>query len=193
MLKIIGIYKITSPSGKIYIGQSWNIKRRFARYKCGDCKKQSAIYRSFLKHGTKNHTFEIICELSEDITQEVLDRYEVLYWQAYKDCGIKMLNSKDPGNGGKWTEEAKERIRGANNHNFGKKRTQEKTKGKNNPSFGKVGELSPRHKLTEIEAIEIKIKYKPKIYSSCKLAREYNVTSQTIFDIVNGKSWKHLK
>ena len=27
MAVTIGIYKITSPSNKIYIGQSWNIKR----------------------------------------------------------------------------------------------------------------------------------------------------------------------
>ena len=28
-----GIYKIISPSNKIYVGQSWNIEKRFKKYK----------------------------------------------------------------------------------------------------------------------------------------------------------------
>jgi hypothetical protein len=31
--KIIGIYKITSPLGRIYIGQSRNVQRRMERYR----------------------------------------------------------------------------------------------------------------------------------------------------------------
>ena len=30
---VVGIYKITSPSGKIYIGQSIDIQKRFKHYK----------------------------------------------------------------------------------------------------------------------------------------------------------------
>lgn len=32
MLKV-GLYAIISPSGKVYIGQSYNINRRFREYK----------------------------------------------------------------------------------------------------------------------------------------------------------------
>jgi hypothetical protein len=32
-IPIVGIYKITSPSGKVYIGQSINIERRIKEYK----------------------------------------------------------------------------------------------------------------------------------------------------------------
>jgi len=35
---MIGIYKITSPSNKVYIGQSINIEKRFKSYKRYDCK-----------------------------------------------------------------------------------------------------------------------------------------------------------
>lgn len=38
---MIGIYKITSPTGKIYIGQSKNIPDRIKRYKGLRCKKHS--------------------------------------------------------------------------------------------------------------------------------------------------------
>jgi group I intron endonuclease len=59
---MIGIYKITSPSNKIYIGQSTNIKKRFASYLYKNCKSQTKLYNSFLKYGVENHKFEIICE-----------------------------------------------------------------------------------------------------------------------------------
>ena len=59
--KIIGIYKITSPSGKIYIGQSLDIHYRWnVQYFKLKCKSQTKLYESFLEHGVENHTFEII-------------------------------------------------------------------------------------------------------------------------------------
>jgi group I intron endonuclease len=58
---MIGIYKITSPSGRIYIGQSINIKRRFKEYNSRLGKGQLLLNRSFLKYGVENHIFEIIC------------------------------------------------------------------------------------------------------------------------------------
>lgn len=60
--KNCGIYKITSPSGKIYIGQSKNIARRFNTYKNSlyRVKNQIILYNSFLKYGAENHQFDII-------------------------------------------------------------------------------------------------------------------------------------
>jgi len=62
-----GIYKITSPNNKIYIGRSVNIKRRFSDYKRLGCKAQTLLYMSFLKHGVESHCFEVIeyCEISK--------------------------------------------------------------------------------------------------------------------------------
>ena len=56
---MIGIYKITSPSGKIYIGQSKNIEKRFKAYYKKLGKNQPRLYRSFKKYGIKQHNFEI--------------------------------------------------------------------------------------------------------------------------------------
>jgi group I intron endonuclease len=58
----IGIYKITSPSGKIYIGSSKNILRRFYLYRLLRCHQQIKLYHSFIKYGVNEHVFEIICE-----------------------------------------------------------------------------------------------------------------------------------
>jgi group I intron endonuclease len=107
---LIGIYKITSPSGKINIGQSWDINKRKYKYETLRCQNQRHLYHSLLKYGWKNHKFEIIHEFPEDITQSVLDNYEIVYWEMYKNCGIEMLNIKEPGRGGKHSEESKKRM-----------------------------------------------------------------------------------
>ncbi len=60
-MKIIcGIYKITNPKGRVYIGQSVDVRQRVYRYKMGHCESQSRLHRSILKYGWDKHKFEII-------------------------------------------------------------------------------------------------------------------------------------
>ena len=75
---IIGIYKIISPSGKIYIGQSINIHKRWSAYKNIKYVKQPRISNSVLKYGIENHKFEII----EECSLEDLDTRET-YWKQH--------------------------------------------------------------------------------------------------------------
>jgi group I intron endonuclease len=85
---MIGIYKITSPLGKIYIGQSIDIDYRFYVYKKLKCKQQLRIYNSFLKYGVDNHVFEVIEECSVEFLNE-----KERYWQDYYNVlGKKGLN-----------------------------------------------------------------------------------------------------
>lgn len=56
------IYKITSPSGRIYIGKTVDFKSRMSSYRCGHIKKQKLINGSILKYGFENHLVEIIDE-----------------------------------------------------------------------------------------------------------------------------------
>ena len=48
-----GIYKITNPNGKIYIGQSTNLLMRINAYK-NPRKDQPKIYASLKKYGYQN-------------------------------------------------------------------------------------------------------------------------------------------
>lgn len=73
--KIVGIYKIVSPSGKVYIGQSGDIDKRFKTYSNLQCKGQTLLYKSFIKYGVENHQFEIIHKLPKDVDQPILDSY----------------------------------------------------------------------------------------------------------------------
>lgn len=110
MKKTIGIYKITSPSGKVYIGQSWHIIHRWADYGKKTTKSQRHLHFSFNKYGKKAHDFQILHELPPDVEQEVLDRYEQLYMDLYRDAGFVLMNCKEAGAKGKLSEETKRRV-----------------------------------------------------------------------------------
>lgn len=142
-----GIYKITSPSNKVYIGQSWYLDKRISYYKNLPSKSQRRIYNSIMKYGWEKHKFEIIHELPLDATQEVMDRYEILYWELYKDCGVEMLNIRNPGKGrgnGGYSEETKLIMR---NNNLGKKLSKETRLKLSKAHKGKVFSKETREKL----------------------------------------------
>lgn len=62
-----GIYKITNPIGRIYIGQSKDITKRWLQYQNYNCKNQIKLYNSLKKYGHINHKFEVIeeCKINE--------------------------------------------------------------------------------------------------------------------------------
>lgn len=115
-IPIVGIYKITSPSGRVYIGQSWNIRKRWNEHKWPKSKSRGIIKleNSIKKYGFAAHTFEIIHQLPADVDQSVLDTYEILYTYQYKSIGVPMLNIKIGGRGGKHSEETKAKLKISN-------------------------------------------------------------------------------
>jgi len=84
--KNIGVYMIKSPTNKIYIGQSRNLKKRITSYKNMNLrnKKQSGIWNSLIKHGSLNHTYEILelCKL-EDLN--IRERYYQEFYNSVRD------------------------------------------------------------------------------------------------------------
>lgn len=86
---MIGIYKITSPTGRVYVGQSVNIENRWTHYKLLDCEDQPKLFSSFKKYGVENHNFEVKerCELDE------LNKRE-RYWQEFYNVIEEGLNCK---------------------------------------------------------------------------------------------------
>jgi group I intron endonuclease len=76
---MIGIYKITSPSKKVYIGQSINIEKRFKGYYYSNAKGQTILNKSFLKYGIDNHIFEIVCECKKSELYKLEAYYQTLY------------------------------------------------------------------------------------------------------------------
>lgn len=79
-MKKIGIYKITSPTGRVYIGQSIDILRRISAYKrMSNCNKQPKLYNSLKKHGAKNHKYEILEECTIYDCSEKERYYQLKY------------------------------------------------------------------------------------------------------------------
>jgi group I intron endonuclease len=109
---IKGIYKITSPNNKIYIGQSIDILNRFSSHRSKNIYKLKKLHASFNSYGINNHKFDIISVLPNDCEQDVLNKYEQIYMDFYRNCNIELLNIKEGGNGyGKHSEETKKIIK----------------------------------------------------------------------------------
>jgi group I intron endonuclease len=63
LMKTVGIYKITSPDNKVYIGQSIDIDSRLKSHITNSSNR--FLKESFDKHGIDKHTFEILTTCSE--------------------------------------------------------------------------------------------------------------------------------
>lgn len=147
-----GIYKITSPSGRVYIGQAKNIKARWRDYYglYSLVKGQTKLYRSFKKYGVMEHTFEVI----ENCIEQDLNRKE-RYWQDFYavlngglNCILQESNEKRRIFSKEVREKMSEAQKGVKSHLYGKKLTQETRKkmserqiGNKNHMFGICGEL----------------------------------------------------
>jgi group I intron endonuclease len=161
---MIGIYKITNPKNRIYIGQSVNINSRFYSYKSLKCKSQPKIYKSLLKYGIENHKFEIILECEENQLND-LERY----WQELYNSvenGLNCLYTKTNDRSGKSSEETKLKISLNNTRPFlGKKHTEESKIKMSNSMKGKQSRLGA--KLSEETKLKISNSHKGK-----KLSKE---------------------
>ena len=107
------IYKITSPSGKSYIGQTVRYKQRINCYKNLRCKNQTAIYNAILKYGWENMTVEILWEKEskERLTEELND-LERKYIKEYQTLSPNGYNITEGGESGMpSTKENKNKIR----------------------------------------------------------------------------------
>jgi group I intron endonuclease len=106
---MIGIYKITSPSGKIYIGQSVDIEKRFSVYNGLHCKNQPILYKSFIKYSVEKHKFEILCEC-EILELNDKERYYQDFYSAIGKNGLNCKLTASNDKSGIFSEETKQRI-----------------------------------------------------------------------------------
>ena len=95
MNKICGIYKITSPSGMIYIGQSRDIERRIIEYRKIRCKSQQKLCYSIIKYGWDSHTFELIHECQEIELNELEQHYIKQFDTFNTEHGLNLTSGGD--------------------------------------------------------------------------------------------------
>lgn len=114
----MGIYKITNKvNGKMYVGQSVNIEKRWYQHK-NSCEKglDTALYRAMREYGVENFEFEVI----EECLEEELNEKEIYYIGRYNTyCGTKDSNGYNMTIGGEglksWsiTDEVRDKMREA--------------------------------------------------------------------------------
>lgn len=105
------LYKIVSPSGKVYIGQTSNLNLRIRMYKYKTCKSQKILYNSIKKYGWDKHIFTILKKLKT--TLEIIDALEIKYIAQYKALNISLNIASGGRNGNKGNI----RLKGKDNPN----------------------------------------------------------------------------
>lgn len=168
-----GIYKIKNPKGSIYIGQSKNVDERISRYKklqC--CKFQLLLYRSFLKYGIENHTFDILEK--GDFTKDELNNLERKYikqYNSFRKINKLGMNLTTGGDSIEFDDSVRKKMSDKRIELF------------------KAGQRNS--KLTLENVIEIKklIAYNTPLR---KISETYNVGITTISEIKSGRSWNDV-
>jgi len=109
-----GIYKLTAPNGKVYIGQSLKIEQRWIdhkrRAKGKSIRSSFKLYNSIRKYGWENFTKEII----EQCLPELLNEREIYYVNLF-DSFKSGLNGRDGGDSNwKVSQATKNKLRKSN-------------------------------------------------------------------------------
>lgn len=141
------IYKITSPSKKIYIGKTYDLRKRINCYKCASKKGSSIILlNSIRKYGWDAHVLEVV----EEISDELLNEREV-FW--IKELGTYCyenpmgLNMTKGGDGQRSTWMHKTELRQWYSDKF---------TGEGNPFYGKQHNKETKTKMSELAKIRNK-------------------------------------
>lgn len=160
MIKNWTIYKIVSPSGRVYVGVTCNYKRRMSDYRTVRFRSQPLLKNSFNKYGFEKHTISVVETVDGNINQAL--SLEMFWIRSYmsNNCKWPEIGGLNLTNGGQGTigyrfseekkriisEHVKEHIRINGCYNLGKK-------------------------ISEVQKQQI---------------REYNITNQTHIRLNNG-------
>lgn len=195
---MIGIYKITNPNNKVYIGQSIDIEKRFRDYIGLKSKSQLLLHRSFLKYGIDIHTFEII----EECDRESLNNRE-RYWQDYYNCinpekglNLKLTNADDKPS--ILSQESRDKL---SKSSLGKtisitqrdktsKALIEFYKTNTHPAKdnkrGTINNILNKEQVLEIRQLILDQK------TTVEIAELFNISNSTVQQIKQGKTWQSL-
>lgn len=107
------IYKLTSPNGKVYIGQTINVNQRKKKYKYKKFNGQIKLWLDCEKyHWNPIDYFEIIEECECGKNKSIINEREI-YWIYFYDSFNNGLNCNNGGNGNlgkKVSDETKKKI-----------------------------------------------------------------------------------
>lgn len=174
-----GIYKITSPTGNVYVGQATNLKRRLRMYigfYKASLKQQRKLYNSFVKYGADKHHYEILeyCNLNQLNDREAYYKQELVELVGWKSCLFCKVN--DIGAGPK----APDTVTKMSQSHKGKKHTDE-TKLKMSNSAKKRG-FTEEHRANIAKALKGKKAVNKRSINQYSLLGELVGTYESIVD-----------
>lgn len=133
------IYKLTSPSGRCYIGQTIHLDRRIKSYRRLNCKEQHKLYNAIIKYGFDNMKLDVLFQYNSTDRSKLnilLDAMEKFCIKKY-DSVYSGYNIRFGGTGGKCTEETLEKMRFAqsNRSEETRRKMSDRLKGKRLPEI----------------------------------------------------------
>ena len=199
------IYKITSPSGRVYVGKTKRLKIRIWEYRWRSKKRKSIIHDSIKGYGWEAHTLEVI----EEIADELLNEREIFWIKElntfYRD-NAKGMNMTRGGDGGgvSWMHNIERRKKqsesrkGVNGTFYGKHHTEEtkkilsekiskinKEKNKRVPEWGaKKGQEAKRKAII---CYDLNGKFIKEYVSTREAVNHLNINRTCISDCLVGK------
>lgn len=133
---MIGIYKITNPKGKVYIGQSINIEERMLKYKYLNSNSIGAkLLNSFKKYGWETHKFEVI-ELCDLPSLPQKEKYWIKYYNSISE-GLNIIE------GGSTVGFKSKKVRDRISESWNKKSQKEKDIINEKRRVGNLGKSKP--------------------------------------------------
>jgi group I intron endonuclease len=150
---MIGIYKITNPEQKIYIGYTTNYNKRIQYYKINKGIKQTKLYSSIITYGWEFHKIELI-EICDKNKLKSKEQFWIKYYNSY----INGLNSNKGGGGViKHSNKTKQLISQKGKNNKGKRINsywKGKSRGKefaNNMSLARKNKPNPKNNKSVLQ------------------------------------------
>jgi group I intron endonuclease len=189
------IYKITSPSGRVYIGKSSNWMNRYSNYKyfktAKQVHKQRVLYSSLVKYGFEDHKVEVLERFSSDSNYS---SGKEMFWIRSFMCNFSKypeqrgMNLTDGGEGNLGWKRPEESRLEIIRKNTGKKRSEECRR---RIALGKIGnknglgrKVTEEHKAI-LRNFQLGRKRSDKEKESCRNGQlEYNKkTGRTIVQL----------
>ena len=146
----ICIYKHTSPSGKVYIGQTGQKPEN--RWDNGRGYKSGYFYCAIKKYGWDNIQHEVLFTGLDQLNADIIEE-DLIYY--YKQIGksYNLANGGSVNRGWKMSEEAKEKLRIINTGRTMSDEAKEKIRlsklGEKNPNYGKSPSKETREKISK--------------------------------------------
>ena len=170
-MKIQGIYKIINCiNGKVYIGQSIDINKRFYIHKRNAVKNQNhPLYHSTQKYGLDNFDFIIIELVTDYMKLDEREQYWMDFYKSYdRNFGYNLRPKAESNRGYKNSEETRKKLsllkKGKRYTEEHKRKISESNKGKKlskehrlKISLSRKGKLSTRVNYKHSDKTKVKI------------------------------------